>query len=232
MISSNIIILATTIIILILVIFLFFFLYFKIKSSDNNSINLIEFPKETDKKIKDFVEEIKSFNNQLKEFLTDEHNSAKKIILDVDEKIAPFEKVAREKNDELKDYKQGYEYSKHKILLDGVIDTIEFINTAKDKIASNDEVINSYLTSFHDKLSIVLNNSGVEVYFPPVNTQSLDNIGCEVDLDTELTTTKEKNNMIHSVLKCGYRIQLKSNDFKYVKKALVKVYEYNEKNKV
>ena len=38
--------------------------------------------------------------------------------------------------------------------------------------------------------------------------------------------------MIHSVLKGGYRIQLKNNDFKYVKKALVKVYEYDAKNKV
>ena len=214
------------IITLILVIFLFIKLYLKIKSTDKNSINMIEFPKETKDRIEKFINHIDTHNQELKGFLINDHNTAKKIITDIDEKIAPFEKVAREKNDELKEYKKGYEYSRYKALLDGIIETIVFIENAENKINSNDEITKSYFQSTKDKLLIVLNNSGIEAFTPELNIQSLDHQGCEVDISTEPTTDKSKNNLIHSVVANGFKLTLKDSDTHYIKKALVKVYEF------
>ena len=214
------------IITLILVIFLFIKLYLKIKSTDKNSINMIEFPKETKDRIEKFINHIDTHNQELKGFLINDHNTAKKIITDIDEKIAPFEKVAREKNDELKEYKKGYEYSRYKALLDGIIETIVFIENAENKINLNDEITKSYFQSTKDKLLIVLNNSGIEAFTPELNIQSLDHQGCEVDINTEPTTDKSKNNLIHSVVANGFKLTLKDSDTHYIKKALVKVYEF------
>ena len=206
---------------------MFIKLYLKIKSTDKNNINVIEFPKETKERIDNFISHIDKHNQELKSFLLNEHNSAKKIITDVDEKIAPFEKVAIEKNDELKEYKKGYEYSRNKALLDGIIETIVFIENAENKIDKSDEIAKSYFQSTKDKLLIVLNNSGIEKFTPDLNIQSLDHHGCEVDINTASTDDKSKNNLIHSVVASGFKLTLKSNDIHYIKKALVKVFEYN-----
>ena len=222
-------ILGLLIITLILVTTLFIKLYLKIKSSDKDNINVIEFPKETKDNINNFINHIDKHNQELKDFLINDHNTAKKIISDIDEKITPFEKVAREKNDELKEYKKGYEYSRYKALLDGIIETIVFIENAESKINASDEIAKSYFQSTKDKLLIILNNSGIEPFAPNLNTQSLDHHGCEVDINTELTMDKSKNNLIHSVIAKGYKLILKGNDIQYIKKALVKVFEYKEK---
>ena len=211
---------------LILVITLFVKLYLKIKSTDKDNMTVIEFPKETNDKINNFIKHIDEHNQELKDFLINDHNSAKKIITDIDEKISPFEKVAREKNDELKNYKKGYEYSRYKALLDGIIETIGFIENAESKINSTDEITKSYFQSTKDKLLIILNNSGIETYTPALNIQSLDHQGCEVDINTEPTNDKNKNNLIHSVVANGYKLNLKDNEIIYIKKSLVKVYEH------
>ena len=225
----NILIIVLLGIFLILAIILFINLYRKIKSSEKNSINLIEFPKETKERIDNFIHRIDDHNKELQNFLTKEHQSAKNIITDIDEKIAPFEKVAREKNDELKEYKKGYEYSRNKALIDGIIETIIFIENAERKINSSDEIAISYFQSTKDKLLIILNNSGIEPFTPNLNTQSLDHHGCEVDINTEPTIDKSKNNLIHSVVAKGYKLILKNQDIRYIRKALVKVFEYQEK---
>lgn len=225
----NILIIVLLGIFLILAIILFINLYRKIKSSEKNSINLIEFPKETKERIDNFIHQIDDYNKELQNFLMKEHQSAKNIITDIDEKIAPFEKVAREKNDELKEYKKGYEYSRNKALIDGIIETIIFIENAESKINSSDEIAISYFQSTKDKLLIILNNSGIEPFTPNLNTQSLDHHGCEVDINTEPTIDKSKNNLIHSVVAKGYKLILKNQDIRYIRKALVKVFEYQEK---
>ena len=225
----NILIIVLLGIFLILAIILFINLYRKIKSSEKNSINLIEFPKETKERIDNFIHRIDDHNKELQNFLMKEHQSAKNIITDIDEKIAPFEKVAREKNDELKEYKKGYEYSRNKALIDGIIETIIFKENAERKINSSDEIAISYFQSTKDKLLIILNNSGIEPFTPNLNTQSLDHHGCEVDINTEPTIDKSKNNLIHSVVAKGYKLILKNQDIRYIRKALVKVFEYQEK---
>ena len=74
-------ILGLIIITLILVIFLFIKLYRKIKSTDKNNINMIEFPKETKERIDNFINHIDNYNKELKDFLVNDHNTAKKLSL-------------------------------------------------------------------------------------------------------------------------------------------------------
>ena len=226
----NISIYAFLLILLILTILLFIKLYSKIKSSDKNSLNLIEFPKETSSKIENFIKENKKSNEELINYLNNQYKDAKLILKEVDDKISPFEKVAREKNDELKEYKKGYDYSKNKSIIDGVIDTIDFIENAEKKIEIKDEILRSYFSTTKDKLIIILSNSGIEPFKPKLNSQSLDDHGCEVDVNTEKTDDEKKNNLIYEVLKDGYKIQLTDSNTRVIKKALVKVYEFKKNN--
>ena len=221
---------ALLIITLILVIILFLKLYLKIKSSEKDSINLIQFPKETENKLENFINNSKNTHANLVEEFKKTQIYSNNLIKDIDNKISPFEKVAREKNDELKEYKKGYEYSRYKALLDGVIETIIFIENAENKISSSDEIAKSYFESTKDKLLIILNNSGIEPFTPELNIQSLDHQGCEVDINTELTNDKSKNDLIHSVVARGYKLNLKDGTVHFIKKALVKVYEFKNDN--
>jgi len=217
-------------ILLILSVILFFKLYKKIKSSDKENFNLIQFPSETNSKIENLINEIKKYNKELNDNLNNQYQDAKLILKEVDDKIAPFEKVAREKNDELKEYKKGYDYSKNKSIIDGVIETIDFIKNAEKKIEIKDEVLKSYFSTTKDKLIIILSNSGIEPFKPELNSQSLEDHGCEVDINTEKTDDEKKNNLICEVLKEGYKIQLTDSNIKIVRKALVKVYEFEKKD--
>ena len=225
----NISIYAFLLTLLILTILLFIKLYSKIKSSDKNSLNLIEFPKETSSKIENFIKENKKSNEELINYLNNQYKDAKSIIKEVDDKIKPFEKVAREKNDELKEYKKGYDYSRNKSIIDGVIETIEFIEKSEKKINFTDEVLKQYFLTTKEKLLIVLNNSGIESFEPKQNTPSLDDHSCEVDTETETTNEQKKNNLIFSTLRKGYKVKTTENEVIYIKKALVRVYEYQEK---
>ena len=99
----------------------------------------------------------------------------------------------------------------------------------KKKINFTDEVLKEYFLTTKEKLLIVLNNSGVESFEPKENTSSLDDHSCEVDVVTEITNDQNKNNFIVSTLRRGYKIKTTENQVIYIKKALVKVYEYQKK---
>ncbi len=205
---------------------LFLRLYRKIKSSDKDSINLIKFPLELEKKINDFVTESKENNKDLIKSYLKNQESTKKIVQDLDEKIAPFEKVAREKNEELKVYKEGYDYSKNKSIINGIIDTIEFMETAEKKIDPNNEILKSYFVTTKEKLLIILDNASIEKFSPKLLSSAINNIGCEVDNLTAKTNQKDKNDLIQSVLKPGYKLILNNKEEKILRKALVKVFEF------
>ena len=79
------------------------------------------------------------------------------------------------------------------------------------------------------QLIIVLNNSGIESFEPKNNTSSLDDYSCEVDSITEITNDEKKNNLIFKTLKKGYKIQAANDKIVYLKKALVKIYQYQKK---
>ena len=210
---------------------LFFRLYNKIKSADKNSINLIHFPKETNDKLDSFVNESKQNHSQLVENFNKIQKYTSNIIKDIDDKIAPFEKVAREKNDELKIYKEGYEYTKHKSIINGIIETIEFIENAEKKIDNTNEIFNSYFTTTKEKLLITLNNSGIETFEPKLGTSAIEDNSCEIDPSTEKTNEETKNDMIHSVLKKGYKLSLGNGVDKIIKKSIVRVFEFDKLNK-
>ena len=110
-------IIATLSIILILVVILFISLLRKIRSSNKDSFNLIEFPKETDDKINNLIVDFKKKIYDLNNLFNQESKENKKIIDDFDKKLEPFEKVAREKMDELKLFKTGYIDSRLKSLI-------------------------------------------------------------------------------------------------------------------
>ena len=169
------------------------------------------------------------YNKELNDNINNQYKDAKLILKEVDDKISPFEKVAREKNDELKEYKKGYDYSKNKSIIDGVIETIDFIENAEKKVEIKDEILRSYFSTTKDKLIIILSNSGIEPFKPKLNSQSLDDHGCEVDVNTEKTDDEKKNNLIYEVLKDGYKIQLTDSNTRVIRKALVKVYEFKKK---
>ena len=156
-------IIATLSIILILVVILFISLLRKIRSSNKDSFNLIEFPKETDDKINNLIVDFKKKIYDLNNLFNQESKENKKIIEDFDRKLEPFEKVAREKMDELKLFKTGYIDSRLKSLISGIIDTIEFIESGEKKIKSDtainkhsDEELQSYFILTKDKLLIIL----------------------------------------------------------------------------
>ena len=54
---------------LIIVLFVFNKLYSKIKSSDKDNFNLVEFPKETDQKISNFIKNSEEKNKELYKYL-------------------------------------------------------------------------------------------------------------------------------------------------------------------
>lgn len=215
---------------LIFSLFLFIKLYKKIKSSDKDSINLIQFPSDLEKKIDNFVQETKNTNLKLVENFNKNQMFIKETLNEVDEKITPFEKVAREKNDELKTYKEGYDYSKYKSIINGIIDAIEFIETAEKKIKFEDEILKSYFETTKEKLLILLSNTSIEKFRPNLLTSAINNTDCEVDIITEKTNNLEKKDLIHSVIKDGYKLKLTANKEKAIKKALVRIFEVEKKN--
>ena len=230
-------IIATLSIILILAVILFISLLRKIRSSNKDNFNLIEFPKETDVKINNLIDEVKKFNYDLANSLKQEINENKKIITDFDKKLEPFEKVAREKMDELKLFKTGYADSRLKSLISGIIDTIEFIENGEKKIRSDtainkylDEEMQSYFILSKEKLLIILEQFGVEKFEPDLNTSNLNQPGCTAQPNTEPTNDLKKINLIHSVIKPGYKIEFKKGEVTFIKKAEVKVYGLRENN--
>ena len=231
-------IIATLSIILILAVILFISLLRKIRSSNKDNFNLIEFPKETDVKINNLIDEVKKFNYDLANSLKQEINENKKIITDFDKKLEPFEKVAKEKIEELKLFKAGYEYHKLKSLLNGIIDTIEFIEDGENKIKTEttsnkylDEKMQSYFILTKEKLLIILDQFGIEKFEPELNTSNLNQPGCTAHPIIQPTKDYNKVNLIYSVIKPGYKIEFKKGEINYIKKSEVKVYAMENDNK-
>ena len=87
--------LALIIIALILVTVLFIKLYLKIKSTDKDSINLIQFPKETENKIEHFINSTKTNHSNLVEEFKKTQVYEKNLTRDIDEKIKDIRKAIK-----------------------------------------------------------------------------------------------------------------------------------------
>jgi molecular chaperone GrpE (heat shock protein) len=193
----------------------------KIRSASSDKINLIEFPLETSNKINSFINEVKIYLHELGKLVSGEHKQAVK---EINERLKIFENFANEKNQELQLYKEGYEFSKYKNIINGIVDCLELIETANKKAPDQDHEVNNYLNALKEKLEIILANNGVEKFIPNLNQKIFDIQGCEPSQITEKTNDENKINIIHSVLKPGYKIKIKGNLEKIIKKSQVKVY--------
>ena len=148
-----------------------------------------------------------------------------KNVLGINELLKTYKKVIDEKNEELNKYKEGGELLKHKGLFISLIDILDFINKFSSSSNNLDEKTKNYITALHDKLDIVLTNSGVEKFSPEINKNLLEINGCSPSIETKKTKDKNKVNLISSVIKPGYRLQTKKNEFIVLKNSEVQVYE-------
>ena len=207
--------------VIIILLILFLSIFRKIRSTSADKFNVIQFPIETTNKIKDFINEVSDYLNKLGKLVSTDQKQAVK---EINERLKIFETFANEKNQELQLYKEGYEYSKQKNIINGILDCVELIERSIEKSKDNNITNENYLSAIKEKLEIILNNNGVEKFTPNINEKIFDTTGCEPSQITEKTTDENKINVIHSVLKPGYKIKLKDNLYKIVKKSLVKVY--------
>ena len=148
-----------------------------------------------------------------------------KNILGINDLLETYKKVIDEKNEELKKYKDGGELLKQKGLLTSLIDILEFINKFSSISNNLDEKTKNYITAIQDKLDIVLTNSGVEKFSPEINQNVLETNGCSPAIETKKTKDKNKVNLISSVIRPGYRLQAKENEFIILKNSEVQVFE-------
>ena len=148
-----------------------------------------------------------------------------KNVLGINDLLETYKKVIDEKSEELNKYKEGGELLKHKGLFISLIDILDFINKFSSSSNNLDEKTKNYLTAIYDKLDIVLTNSGVEKFSPEINKNILEINGCSPSIETKKTKDKNKVNLISSVIKPGYRLQTKENEFIILKNSEVQVFE-------
>ena len=139
--------------------------------------------------------------------------------------LETYNKVIDEKGAELNKYKDGGELAKQKGLFNSLIEIEEFIKKFSETSSNLDERTKNYITAIKDKLGIVLTNSGIEQFSPELNQNVLEEKGCSSGLETKKTKNPSKVNLIASVIKPGYRLQVKENEFIFLKNAEVQVYE-------
>ena len=146
-------------------------------------------------------------------------------IIKTNDLLKTYNKVIDEKGAELNKYKDGGELAKQKGLFNSLIEIEEFIKKFSETSSNLDERTKNYITAIKDKLGIVLTNSGIEQFSPELNQNVLEEKGCSSALETKKTKNHSKINLIASVVKPGYRLQVKENEFIFLKNAEVQVYE-------
>ena len=146
-------------------------------------------------------------------------------IIKTNDLLKTYNKVIDEKGAELNKYKDGGELAKQKGLFNSLIEIEEFIKKFSETSSNLDERTKNYITAIKDKLGIVLTNSGIEQFSPELNQNVLEEKGCSSGMETKKTKNPSKINLIASVVKPGYRLQVKENEFIFLKNAEVQVYE-------
>ena len=137
--------------------------------------------------------------------------------------LTTYKKTIEEKSHELKKYKEGAEIAKTKGVLVSLIGILEFVEQFEKKSKDLDENSKNYIEAIKDKMQILLINSGVEIFKPELNKNVLDVQGCSSNLLTKKTKDPSKINLIANVIKPGYKFQVRTNDFIFLKNAEVEV---------
>ena len=207
---------------------------FKWKKLDENK--LVTFPKEAVKIMNTFLKEHVFFKEETKKHLNSVISDLAKVIeeqnrkLDnLDEQLNAIKELAEERGSELKRYKEGYDYSKLKSLILGIINNIKNI----EKYLSNQEIkgsaLNKYLEATKNRLDLLLQSNGVEVYIPETGKLISNVDGCRA-VETENTYDEKLVNVISRIIQNGYKISIDNTNSKIIKEAEVIVYSKDEKN--
>ena len=159
-----------------------------------------------------------------------DHNSENLEVLDkhvneTNELLKTYNKVLDEKTAELKEYKDGGEFTKQKGLFNSLIEIMEFVKKFSVTSSNLDDRTKNYVIAIKDKLEIVLSNSGIEQFTPELNQNVLEVNGCSSSLETKKTKDPSKVNLIAGIINPGYRLQVKDDEFIFLKYAEVQVYE-------
>ena len=168
--------------------------------------------------IKKKINEESKHNEQNLETMNDNIGETNKL-------LTTYKKTIEEKSHELKKYKEGAEIAKTKGVLVSLIGILEFVEQFEKKSKDLDENSKNYIEAIKDKMQILLINSGVEIFKPELNKNVLDVQGCSSNLLTKKTKDPSKINLIANVIKPGYKFQVRTNDFIFLKNAEVEVYE-------
>jgi len=139
--------------------------------------------------------------------------------------LGTYKRVIDEKNIELKKFKEGTEILKQKGLYISLIDILEFIKQFISDSKNLDNKTQNYIKAIYDKLDIILTNSGIEMFEPELNQNLMEIEGCSPIRETTKTKDNNKVNLISSIIKPGYRLQISENDFIILKNSEVKVFE-------
>ena len=151
-----------------------------------------------------------------------------KYILEINSLLTTYKQTIEEKTFELKKYKEGAEIIKTKGMFTSLISILEFVDQFKNKSKNLDEVSQNYVEAIKDKIEILLNNSGVEMFKPELNKNVLEVQGCSPSLTTKKTKDTSKANLIANVVKPGYKLQISKDKFIFLKNAEVEVYELDK----
>ena len=213
-----------------------YLMYFK-RWREFNPENLITFPEEAVAEINEIkntnIELQRKIEDQNKELISDVNKILSEInnqISSLNEQVQSFRSLVEERAIELKRYKDGYNFSITKSFVMGLIDNIKYIekNLERDDIKNSDFA--RFLEASKDKLDLLLAGQGVEYYIPKTGIPITEVDGCKA-VETMNTENDENVNLIHSILKPGYKIQLNSNETKIIYEAEVIVFKKEEKNK-
>ena len=102
-------------------------------SAKDDKLNLIEFPKNLDNKMNDFIKVIVNSSKRTYEIVNNEQRAS---LNDIKTIMSTFDDTIKSKSKELKIYKEGYDYIKNKNILDGII-----FDKNNEKFSFNDDIL-------------------------------------------------------------------------------------------
>ena len=190
-------------------------------SAKDDKLNLIEFPKNLDNKMNDFIKVIVNSSKRTYEIVNNEQRAS---LNDIKTIMSTFDDTIKSKSKELKIYKEGYDYIKNKNILDEIFELISSLRSYSssledDKDLKSKEMIQAAI----DKLSIILSNNNIQEFIIEPGTSINDNLECEVVETAEHSESSQINTVVRTI-DSGYKIHLDDSSTRIIKKATVSVY--------
>ncbi len=192
-----------------------------VDSSKNENFNMIEFPKNLNDKLMDFMRAVVTSSKRTYDIISVEQRES---IDHIKKMMTTFEDTIVTRTEELKMYKDGYDYLKFKSMIDEILDLLSSLQKYYLILEKNGDTESlETIKAVEDKLIIILSNNNVEPYSIDIGTSIDNNVECEV-IETKKTEDKAKRNTVEKTINYGYKVRLQDNLTKIIKKATVSVY--------